>query len=740
MATINHSAACGDAITASSRKLIPLVAFDLVDPDYHLDSWSTNDESPYSMTAQALARASEDEVEGAVASLERNRWVLNGTLGVQPDNKVDRKGQVGWEGDSISDENGLFSVSPFLEMTFSNVSILQFMTVRFFNNELDGIGEDFTLQFFSLNSLIETVTVTGNKDANCTIEGFTVHYPTRARLTINKWSNPNRRVRLSKFLTGLYEEWDGTNISMLDIYTEATFSGLSLPYSTCTVEIYNENHRFDPYSPNSIFASIEERQALTAKIGARLENGGIEWIPCGMYFQQSTGGWKLKDMTIQFNLLDVIGMLSKRNFIVPATLPTTLDGWIQAIVSSLGENFTNRYRVDDEIKALPLTAVKEDVERKSCGEILRFACMATNTWPHQDMETGKLWISKISFSSGNSIILDNMVSYPDMSENEQIADITFELDKDSNGVAQFVTFPGTNTESEVSLNVSNPFVHTANDAKNALISCLFSYGGKSFQVTHRGNPTSEMGDIQTVDTQFGTTISARLYKQQLKLERGVMRNMPSYLVQSPNDSMYSNKVVLIGSGTWTAPISGTIKVTAIGGGTGGQGGGGGVYKSSGPGNFSIFDPDDTTGGAGGPGGKVFIVEFTVSEGQEVPYICGPGGAGAPGGGGGENGPNGSPGGDTTFGVFSSSNGNVYANGIMDIQSGEVYANTGANNGGSVSGSYGSGGIGGVHGTNGVTVYYKASEEDIGYRSYTGKRAEPGGPGTAGKPGCVILEW
>lgn len=72
---------------------------------------------------------------------------------------------------------------------------------------------------------------------------------------------------------------------------------------------------------------------------------------------------------------------------------------------------------------------------------------------------------------------------------------------------------------------------------------------------------SECGDIQSVDTQFFTTISARLYKQQLSLADGVMVNMPSYLVQSPNDSAYSNKTVLTGSGTFVKEEAGKFRVT-----------------------------------------------------------------------------------------------------------------------------------------------------------------------------------
>lgn len=723
---IVHTEAYDKAVTASSRRMFARAVFDLVDPDAQIDSVDANSESEISLKDQVVnrGRGSSDQ---RVATLELNRWALDGSFVIPPGSPADRAGQVGWESADLCGSDGVFTIPyPYIELTIANVSILQAVTLEFSDDSLDGHPVDFAVAMWSGATLLKTVEVTGNEGTYIVVGDFTVDNPTKIRLTVKRWSTPYRRVRLARFMLGLFETWDTSVIQDVDIYTEVTFSGLKIPYSSCTIRVENKNHRFDPYAPNTIFTSIEERQAIVVDLGLRLEDGSVEWISGGTYYQQSAG-WSLQDLTVSWELLDIIGMLVKRKFVVPGTLPSTLDGWLGAMMASLGVNFSGKYIVDEAVAGTALTATADAVAGKTCGEILRYACMATNTWPRQDFETGCLRVGKLERLEGNRITLDNMPSYPEMSANDDIADITFELDSGE------VTFPGNNTDSEISLSIKNPFVHTEADARKAVVSCLFEYGGRSFSVVSRGNPTSECGDIQSVDTQFLSTISARLYKQQLKLDAGVMKDMPSYLVQSPNDSMYENKIVLIGSGTWIAAEAGTMKITLIGGGTGGMGGGGGNMHSE------WNSPEDNAGGIGGDGGKVYIVETTAAEGQAFDYSCGTGGAAGSGGSVGNDGKPGAEGSDTIFGVYSSAGGVRYAVGLMDIQSGAVYAQKGGDYGYLVEGLHGSGGAGGKQGKNGrrVTVTNPETGE-----SYTKTKAWPtaGEAGLPGKAGCVIVEW
>ena len=62
---------------------------------------------------------------------------------------------------------------------------------------------------------------------------------------------------------------------------------------------------------------------------------------------------------------------------VPATLPTTLSGWIASMVALLGENFTNCWIVDEPLGQIVLTVNSADeLKDMNCGNLLRYLCMA----------------------------------------------------------------------------------------------------------------------------------------------------------------------------------------------------------------------------------------------------------------------------------------------------------------------------------------------------------------------------
>ena len=726
---INHSEAYSKAIVGDSRRQYLRAVFDLIDPELEVTSVTSNSEGEKGLVNQIWERGTE-ESDFKGATLEYNRWALDGTWDIIPDNPADQPGQIGWLSKAMSDAEGKFvEPFPYVEIEMINVEILQAVTFMFSKKTYNGFPTHFRFQVYSGENIPFDKEVTGNDSTTLIIDGFKVENPTKIRLSIIQWSNHFRYVRVPRILLGLYETWDNSVIKSADIYTEVTFSGLKIPYSTCSIVVENKDHRFDPYNPNSIFTSIEERQAITVELGLRLEDGSIEWLPGGTYFQQSEG-WKLKDLTIQFDLLDIIGQLTKRKFVVPSILPTTLSSWLTALMASLGKNFSSNIVVDDDVANMKVTTTSDMIEGKTCGEILRFLCMVTNTWPHQDFETGFLRVGKVYRTEGNKITLDNMYDYPEFSANADVADITFKLDNDEE-----VTFPGNNTNSETSLSVDNPFIHTKEDAKRALSSVLFEYGGRSFQVNHRGNPSSECGDIQSFDTQFNSVLSARLYKQQLKFDNGVMKNMPSYLVQSPNDSEYKNKVILTGTGTYKAPsVASKLRVTLVGGGAGGMGGGGGNMLQIGQ-----VATAPNQGGTGGSGGMVFVAEFNATANQSFSYTCGQGGQGGAGGAAGDDGAVGSQGGVTTFGSYSTANGKLYPSGFMDVQSGVTYAKKRGGSGKTVYGSYGSGGSGGKNGKNGmIAQYMDASTGEIA--TYEAAKATAGGNGADGLNGCVIVEW
>lgn len=84
----------------------------------------------------------------------------------------------------------------------------------------------------------------------------------------------------------------------------------------------NLDRRFEPRSKSGVFRSIEERQGIPVSIGVALPDGTVEYKPKGIYYQYS-GGWKTGDngLTMQWELVDIVGLVSGRQYIPPAQLP-----------------------------------------------------------------------------------------------------------------------------------------------------------------------------------------------------------------------------------------------------------------------------------------------------------------------------------------------------------------------------------------------------------------------------------
>lgn len=518
------------AITADARRILLKAIIDISDPDMVYGTITSSGEAPFSRDDQLTDR--EFSPAQNYVTLEKNRWMLNGKYKIIQENNI-IPGQVGFVSDSLSGDGGEFNSPAWVEVSFANVDILQAFSVYFPDNAIDGCARDFTVYVKSGGNVQFTKTIVGNTADHISVDGFTVNNPDDIIIAVSKWSLPSRRMRIPEILLGVYEEWDNDIIAAFDVVQQGDISCMSLPYGTCTLRMDNQSRRFEPRNKNGIFKSIEERQGIDISIGVRLPNGENEFKRLGIYYQYS-GGWRTGDngLTMTWSLVDIIGLLAGREFIPPSSLPTTLQGWLSAIVSQLGTNFTASYKVDPDYANISVVANSiEDVKGKSCGEILRYACMASGTWPRADSSTGYLVASPM-WNTGNTLDLDNMSDYPIIKANDDIGAFIFKLYDGSN--TQYVV-SGPSVPSAETVNINNPFIHTMKQANNAARFILAAYGGNQMEITGRGDPSSEIGDVDTVWVdEYNFTTGRRIY-QSFSIQDGVLRDCKSTLLQSGSE-------------------------------------------------------------------------------------------------------------------------------------------------------------------------------------------------------------
>lgn len=691
------------AITGDARRVLLRAVIDIISPDIVFGAGETSGQIPWSKPEQLHDKFFGNPAK--YATLERDRWALDGTWDLLPDDPTQTAGQMGYIGNVLSGADGTFSTPPWVELQFSGVSVLQACSVYFPGNDYDGLPEDFTVEVKQGGTAYHTRTYTGNTASSVSLEGFTVNNPDAIRVTVTKWSRPGRRMRVVEIVPGVYEGWDGGMIAEFNVKQQGNIAATALPYGTCTLKIDNLSRRFEPRSKNGIFQSIEERQGIDISLGVRLADGTDEYKRLGIFYQYS-GGWKTGDngLTMQWNLVDIIGLLANREFLAPATLPTTLGGWIGALAAQLGVNFQDRWHVDPNYTALPVTVrTADDLQGKSCGDILRWVCQATGTWPRADASTGDLTAEPL-WSEGNKVTLDNLNGYPVMKANGDVAALIFTLNDGSD--TKFIV-SGNATSSSETVSIDNPFIKTQAQALAAARLILSTYGGNVLDLTGRGDPSSEIGDVETVWLDESSATTARLTMQTFQFSNGVMQGCQSQLLQADGSFLYQGREVITTPGTWKAPAGKkSLRVILVGKGGDGTRGEDGSWHA------------DGADGVDGLGGLVWAGTININEGQEFPVSFGT---------------------DTTFGAYSSANGKRYENGYTDVASGDSFARTGV---AKPRAGTGDGGIRGAGGEQGVREKKTKTDQSGASQVYYEVHRYPGlgSPGKVGALGCVVIYY
>ena len=747
------------AIDAPTRRIIPKCMIDLADPDLVVTSVTGDVDSTYSFTDQLADK--DMEYSGSMyVSGEPSRWVLDGSQKIMPSTPSTRTGEQGIWGDELSDGDGEFT-SATITIQMTGVDTLQMVTVAGTGRAVDGYPTNMTLTIYS--GVLELYTTTEDCDGFVHhFGGFTVTQPTTLVLTINGWSLPDRRFRLIEFLPGMLEAWGGETIYSMNIIQRADFSNLTIPYATANLSINNTDHRFDPANKESIFKSVVARQPIPLWYGVE-HDGTVEYVPCGVYYQQNEG-WQIQNdgLTINWNLIDIIGILADRHYesfpkpddeqiydtsltppqwvwITPP-LNKTLKQWIENIVGNLTPELATHWVVDDSVGNPYLQCEWSEIQDLTCGDILRFCCQATNSYPVSDPVTGYLTIKPLDSTPTRKTTLRTQNSIAGSESNTDIAFLNFDIGGTQYSVA------GTEEISDKTVNIQNPFIKTTMDAVSAAQLIITQYGGNILNVASRGDPSRQIGDVETLELYPNEYVSARIIEQTLSLQDGIMTNQPIRMLQANGGQLYTDVIIIKEDGTYTMPAGITeITMVLVGGGQGGWGGNGGMD--------GYYTDRNGTGGEGGMGGKVYSTPLTINDGQQITVHIGAGGNGGKGGTAvstnhQENvrrGKQGDVGEATTVQVgtiFSSANGLIMSTGYIDLLTNAAYAvpgNVGRDsrrypaNGANATG-YGNGGNGGEGGMGSIWD----PEPTWDANGVIVEHAKNGGDGGKGSNGIVLI--
>lgn len=329
--------------------------------------------------------------------------------------------------------------------------------------------------------------------------------------------------------------------------------------------------------------------------------------------------------------------------------------------------------------------------------------------------------------------LDNMSIYPVMKANDDLAALIFKL-YDGNDTTFVVS--GNATSSSKTLTVSNPFIHTEAQALTASRQILSQYGGIKLETIGRGNPSSEIGDVDTVWLNESNATTGRRMEQSFTFVDGYLKDCRSVLLQADGSFMFENKQTFTEDGVFhTGPNTTQVRLIVVQGGQGSTAGADGDIANIG----SLWGPGKALDGNIGLGGMVWSGVVNVNPNTDYSVTVG---RGTRAGEAGESVPEGS---HSSFGVYSSASGKRFEFGFSDISSGDSYGRTGVKKPLNGTGDGAAAGVGGFDGAKEFSHWepiYNEDGEEVGKRAVyvTISNPTPGTPGADGADGVVVVYW
>lgn len=468
-------------------------------------TFTTSPQSSVSREEQLL-----DEVEkmsGKYSSLELNMWRLDGTMRIYPDYVT----QTGWNGSEISNDNGEFTTSQWLDFSFPHNQDSYGFTVIFDDTQPENLPKRVVTTTWDFNGQqIGTLTTIPDEPIHL-IKLPTMNYR-RVKFEFIGTQIPHRRIRVCQVNFGIKYTYDRNNITGVKVRQSVSPWADSLPSSECVATVDNSDKLYNMINPNGLYLYLQDKQTMTWRITINGEKQEMGWL----YFtnaESDDGGLTAK---ITFN--DRLLVMDDMEYNDGQDGTWTLSQAINTLLDATGTGITAVFSdgVGSEVirRCIPQkTKIREAI--RLCAQAARSTCYIdrnnrlhffrpaltskkdiwTRDVQHQDaqVKVGKMY---------NIVKLYGRNEYVEGSEEEETKVGTVDVD-----------------DFERVFEVTNPLVNNPTAVANWILSWI--QRRVSYEVTYRGNPTLNLLDTVQINDIYGVNGQAIITKLDYEYDGGL---------------------------------------------------------------------------------------------------------------------------------------------------------------------------------------------------------------------------
>lgn len=397
------STAFKTAIKAPSRTTHAKVIFQIVDVTASSDATITvSSESVISRKDQVKDTIT--GMSGKYATMETNYWKMDGTFAYTP--KVTDVGyQVGWWSNNLSLADNTYTSNPVITVQFTSDHSSIGLTINF-DDETGECASDFTIDVYnSSNSIIYTTNVTGNTLSKYILEHNLSNYR-KIIVTITKWSNPYRRVRMSEISFGIVEVYDDNTLINMSVLEDLSTISANITSNELKFTIENQDKRFNILNPSGVYPYLQRKQKLLSYLGVEKADLSTEYVSMGIFYLNE---WKSDEgtLTATFTARDVLDLMSQSIYRKSIYQARTLYNLAVDVLTDAG---VTDYTIDSSLSAITTTSCLDLISHR---DALQQIAIAGKCVVYADRD-GKVIIKPLGSTpiSGEIIDFDNVYSSP----------------------------------------------------------------------------------------------------------------------------------------------------------------------------------------------------------------------------------------------------------------------------------------------------------------------------------------
>lgn len=266
------------------------------------------------------------------ASFEPGGWPLDGSKAIPPKPGESPEAEIGLVMADISDENGYYSTPQVITLVTQGAYNLLAATLDFGFSP----AADFDVELYDGATLIYHHVVSGNEDRRHLMRQA-VDNVNKVIVTITRSAIPHRKARLVEFTFGVslrYDKSTGYGLSITEVIDPLNER---VPASDLRLVVDNFSRDFNLFDPTSLYAYFQDRQELSPRIGAQMDDGAMGYVGMGRYYLQRP---QLKGSLSKLELqaVNLLGVLAESTYTKGTYKTASLAEFAEDIAEDAGVN------------------------------------------------------------------------------------------------------------------------------------------------------------------------------------------------------------------------------------------------------------------------------------------------------------------------------------------------------------------------------------------------------------------